>query len=304
MSDDSLTRGDAVEDRPETSEVPDDPESAAQADARGFDTADFLDVPRHIRQAARETPDSYLPVVDPAWAGEGEPPEWAVVGVWQSGPDGEVVRWHENPDHRPSPELLGWSAPTDDVDEAVQLASSGYGSDEQVVHSLALAEVAVLLTPDGRPAALRTEDGQAVVPVYTSGTHLRAAGPLAGMVVAVPELVDLLPAEHWIHLNPTAEVSMTLDPDLIREFIADVAEVREVEVPTPDAVSIPRPAPEPEPGPDPAQDLVLDPVPPRTESTTGYRSPEPVAVQDPVAESSPDDRIFEAMTGGTGQSGA
>ncbi len=46
--------------------------------------------------------------------------------------NGEIEEWRANEDYRPSPTALGWPEPTDDVDEAVQRASTGYGPVDEV----------------------------------------------------------------------------------------------------------------------------------------------------------------------------
>ncbi|WP_443051418.1 type VII secretion system-associated protein, partial [Streptomyces sp. JV184] len=101
-------------------------------------------MPDHIREAAREAPDHWIGVVDPAWTDAAPPPPSALAGEWRSGRDGDVVEWHANDDYRPSPLALGWPEPTDTVDAAVQLAVTGYGSLDDAVEALAGAEVMVL----------------------------------------------------------------------------------------------------------------------------------------------------------------
>ncbi|WP_443063285.1 hypothetical protein [Streptomyces sp. NBC_00445] len=58
-------------------------------------------VPPEIKEAARLAPDHWLGMVDPAWSGKGEPPDWAVVGQWRSGLDGEIEEWRANEEYRP-----------------------------------------------------------------------------------------------------------------------------------------------------------------------------------------------------------
>ncbi|MFD7800275.1 type VII secretion system-associated protein, partial [Streptomyces anulatus] len=104
-------------------------------------------VPDDIRAAARTAPDHWFGTVDPAWRGEGEPPLWAVIGQWRSDADGEIVEWQRNEQYRPSPGMLGWPEPTDDVDAAMQLAATGYGPVEDVALAAIAAELAVRVAP-------------------------------------------------------------------------------------------------------------------------------------------------------------
>ncbi|MEU8824659.1 type VII secretion system-associated protein [Streptomyces sp. NPDC048636] len=181
-------------------------------------------VPKEIEEAARLAPDHWLGMVDPAWAGPGEPPSWAVVGQWRSGLDGEIEEWRENEEYRPSPQAMGWPEPTDEVDEAVQLAATGYGPGEAVPRSLAAAEVAVLTNPDGGPLSAAAPDGTPVVPVFTSPVHLHTAGRFGYELVPVAQLVDRIPQGHVLYLNPSAPVSMTVDIDALREALAAAAQ--------------------------------------------------------------------------------
>ncbi|MEV7789250.1 type VII secretion system-associated protein [Streptomyces sp. NPDC088106] len=181
-------------------------------------------VPDDIREAGRLAPDHWLGVVDPMWSGEGKPPEWAMTGRWRSGLDGEIVEWEENPGYRPSPRALGWPEPEDEVDRAVQLASTGYGPGEAVPAALVGREVAVLTAPGGHgPVSASAADGTPVVPVFTSSVFLHTAGRFAFELVGARDLVARVPEGHALYLNPSAVVSMLLDPDAVRDALRDGA---------------------------------------------------------------------------------
>ncbi|WP_329167030.1 type VII secretion system-associated protein (plasmid) [Streptomyces sp. NBC_01717] len=176
-------------------------------------------IPEEIREAGRLAPDHWLGMVDPTWNGEGAPPEWAMVGRWRSGLDGEIEEWQDNEDYRPSPRALGWPEPADEVDAAVHLAATGYGPGEDVVKTLAHHEVAVFVKPGGGPLPATTPDGTPVVPVFTSPVYVHTAGRLAFELLKVPDLLDLVPEGHLIYLNPSGPVSMTVELDVLREEI-------------------------------------------------------------------------------------
>jgi hypothetical protein len=178
-------------------------------------------VPDEIREAARLAPDHWLGMVDPAWSGEGPPPEWAVVGQWRSDSGGEIVEWQENEDYRPSPGMLGWPEPTDAVDAAVQLAATGYGPGEDVARALVDAELAVLVRADGEPVTAATTEGAAVVPTFTSPPYLELVGPLAYEIMPVTALVDRIPEEHLLYLNPTGPIPMVMEAESLRAAIAE-----------------------------------------------------------------------------------
>jgi hypothetical protein len=212
--------------------------TADQGDVREWPAAEAADgeriegptdsvpaVPDSIREAARIAPDHWLGMVDPAWTGAGEPPRWAMLGQWRSSTEGEIVEWRENEEYRPSPAALGWPEPADEVDEAVQLAATGYGPGEDVTDALAaFPEVAVFVTPEGDPLPATAPDGTTrVIPVFTAPAYLHAAGRLAFELIEVRELVERLPADHLIYLNPSAPVSMTVDTDMLRETLEEIS---------------------------------------------------------------------------------
>ncbi|MFE4627274.1 type VII secretion system-associated protein [Streptomyces mirabilis] len=171
----------------------------------------FLDVPRHVREAAAKSPGSVHPVVDPAWEGAGQPPTWATLGNWVSDERGEVCEWRENLEYRPSPRHLGFPEPTDETDEAIQLAVTGYTEDTKVFETLLAADVAVLLAPDRQPLVVALQDGLPAVPVFTSTAHLRSAGQMASDVVAVTELMDLLQVDSRLYVNAASHISLVVE---------------------------------------------------------------------------------------------
>jgi hypothetical protein len=245
----STNRGDVATEQSDVRERPAEPVADGDAADERIEgaTESMPPVPDSIREAARLAPDHWLGMVDPAWSGEGEPPSWAVAGQWRSSLEGEIVEWRENEEYRPSPSALGLPEPADDVDAAVQLAATGYGPGEAVTEALAaLPEAAVFVTPESDPLPATAPDGTTrVVPVFTSPGYLHAAGRLAFELMSVRELVDRLPADHLLYLNPSAPVSMTVDTDMLREALARVpaGDVEEGAAPRPSTVGGDVPAP-------------------------------------------------------------
>ncbi|GGS99980.1 type VII secretion system-associated protein [Streptomyces cinerochromogenes] len=192
-----------------------------QDDSRAAgDPRDAPGIPPDLRAAAKRAPDHWLGMVDPAWSGEGPPPSWAVRGEWRTDAAGEIVEWRENEEYRASPSARGWPPPTDEVDEAVQLAVTGYGPAEEVTRRLAEAEVAVPVDPEGRPLLAATPDGIPVIPVHTSAAQVDALGRLAYEAVPVTLLLDLLEPEQRLLLNPGGAASLLLETDALRRAAA------------------------------------------------------------------------------------
>ncbi|MCX2928369.1 type VII secretion system-associated protein [Streptomyces sp. NEAU-W12] len=200
-------------------EADDSAPEALDSQAAGL-ADDAPPIPDEIREAARLAPDHWLGMLDPTWTGEGEPPEWATVGRWRSSPEGEVVEWQQNPEYRPSPRALGWPEPEDDVDQAVQLAATGYGSGDAVPEALAHYEVAVLAAAGGGLVSVTTPEGTAAVPLYTSPVYLHTSGRFGFELMRVDgDLLDQVPDGHLLYLNPSGPVSMTLEISAVREAL-------------------------------------------------------------------------------------
>lgn len=176
--------------------------------------------PEVFVRAAKAAPNNWLYLTDPTWRGEAPPPEFAVVGQWRSDADGEIVEWVANEDYVPSPGARGWPEPTDDVDRAIQLATTGYGPADDVTAALAEAEVAMLVTADGEPVSASAPDGTPVVPVYTSPRYLHRTGPLRFEQVRIADVLDRIPEGHTLCLNSSAAVSMVLAMDGLAEALA------------------------------------------------------------------------------------
>ncbi|MFE9823976.1 type VII secretion system-associated protein [Streptomyces sp. NPDC005791] len=154
--------------RPDTS----DPAPGPGSPGTGTSEADDIDgIPEAVKDAARRAPGHWIGVVDPEWTEERTPPEWAVLGEWQSDESGSVGEYRANPAYRPSARVLGWPEPTDPVDAAAQRAATGYGSVGAAIEALAEADVTVVRGPDGGPLLAAGRDGAPVALLFTSPTH-------------------------------------------------------------------------------------------------------------------------------------
>lgn len=147
---------------------------AAAPESPGADVAEPTDppeIPEAVRAAARRAPGHWIGMVDPEWTHERTPPQWAVLGEWQSDESGSVGEYRANPAYRPSARVLGWPDPTDPVDAAAQRAATGYGSVDEALLALAEAEITVVRGPDGGPLTAAGRDGAPVVLLFTSPAH-------------------------------------------------------------------------------------------------------------------------------------
>ncbi|MBW8793165.1 MAG: type VII secretion system-associated protein [Streptomyces sp.] len=199
------------------SRYPEFDQAASAAYRRPF--GESVEAPDYIHKAAEVAPDHWIAMVDPAWQGEGPPPSWSLVGRWRSGPDGTIQEWQENTEYRPSPAARGWPDPTDPVDAAIQLASTGYGTAEEVHRSLAAAEVSFWVAADGTPLTGAAPDGTPVLPVHSSTAQLQGEGQLLSEVSSVADLLLQLPEGHRLFVNPSGAVSLLVETEPLRKAV-------------------------------------------------------------------------------------
>ncbi|MHB9756178.1 type VII secretion system-associated protein [Streptomyces sp. BYX5S] len=164
-----------------------DPEAAVAAASDAVP-----EIPEAVRAAARRAPGHWIGVADPEWTAERTPPQWAVLGEWQSDESGGVGEFRANPEYRPSARMLGWPEPTDPVDAAAQRAATGYGTTDEAVAALADAEVTVVRAPDGAPLTAAGRDGQPVVLLFTSPAQEFMSATLAHDTLPARELARSL----------------------------------------------------------------------------------------------------------------
>ncbi|KAA0909751.1 type VII secretion system-associated protein, partial [Streptomyces apricus] len=182
-----------------------------------------IEIPEAVRDAARRAPGHWIGVVDPEWTDEGTPPEWAVLGEWQSDEGGGVGDYRANPAYRPSARVLGWPEPTDPVDEAAQRAATGYGSVDEAVAALAEAEVTVVRAADGRPLTATGQDGTPVVLLFTSPAHEFMSPALRHGTLPARELArSLAGSDTRLLANPAAAAPLLVPADSLLTGPADL----------------------------------------------------------------------------------
>ncbi|WP_326568808.1 type VII secretion system-associated protein [Amycolatopsis rhabdoformis] len=159
-------------------------------------------LPAELRERARQAPDSWLYVVDPALEGAEDVPGVAIAGAYRVDEHGEIAgAFVPNPDYRPSPLALGIPRPVNELEAALQAVIAGSGDNAGVHSALLEATVYVVSEPDRPVVAVPQEDGE-VVPAYTSEGYLPEPQPGQEFrAVAVRELVDALAGRDLL-LNP------------------------------------------------------------------------------------------------------
>jgi len=155
-------------------------------------------------------------MVDPYWTGPEPVPDWAVVGRWRTDSAGAVLAFDGNDGYRPSPWVLGWPEPTDEIDRAAYRLATGYGDEQALAARLAGSVVAVLVDAGGAPVRVATPDGAPAVPVFSDDAQLAALDRFAAVSLAVADLLPLVPPGHRIYLNPAGAVATLVDVERVR----------------------------------------------------------------------------------------
>ncbi|MDX2395357.1 type VII secretion system-associated protein [Streptomyces sp. NPDC054904] len=163
-----------------------------------------------LRAEAAARPGGWVYGIDRYFDPAGEVPPYGIVGAWKVDERGELTgEFQHNSRYRPSPLSRGLPEPRDPVEAATQLAATGYGSDGAVRDAL-LEAVVYLLPGDGRPGIVSyTDELGTFVPVFTSAEHAPASSPTL-VRRAFRELLEQLPADVAVRLNPGRSVSVRL----------------------------------------------------------------------------------------------
>ncbi|WP_330349664.1 type VII secretion system-associated protein [Streptomyces sp. NBC_00582] len=171
-----------------------------------------------VRAQAAARPGGWVYAVDPYFDPDGKVPPIAIVGAWKVDANGQLNgEFKHNPKYRPSPSAVGMPAPSDRVDEAMQLAATGYGSDGAV--RAALMNSTVYLAPGAelRTAPPASAAGEPVIALYTHPSHAPTSSPQLQQV-HFADLLPRLPVRGAVELNGNSAVSVRIPlADMRRE---------------------------------------------------------------------------------------
>ncbi|TLW93203.1 type VII secretion system-associated protein [Saccharomonospora piscinae] len=147
-----------------------------------------------MRANARANPNSWLYVIDEAFDPHGNVPSWAVIGAYPVNAGGEIIDdFHFNDRYLPSPQALGFPAPSTDLEYLLQLVHARHRPEEDLARAVLDAELFVFAyTPSQRTLVGTFDlDGDVVVPAYTARSLAPRDWPCA-RAVRGRDVVDLL----------------------------------------------------------------------------------------------------------------
>lgn len=174
-------------------------------------TASVPPLPEQMREQARRAPGTFLYVVDPLIAGNGEVPGRAVVGAYRVNDDGEIDEtFLPNAGYRPVPAGLGLPGPAWSLESALEQAVTEEGVDK--VRTLLLEATVFTPAQPGHAGLIALDVGldHHVVHVFTSERYLPETDVWRfWQRVPVREISAVL-GEHHLVVNPGSAVELRI----------------------------------------------------------------------------------------------
>lgn len=128
-----------------------------------------------LRERARQSPGSWVCPVDPAFQDAEDVPDWAVLGAYRVDENGEIAgEFTPNPNYRPSPVAVGFPAPANPLEQALQNAATGHGGGDEVRTALRDATIFTPFGPSLNGGLIVLDEGldHGVVHAFTSDRYL------------------------------------------------------------------------------------------------------------------------------------
>ncbi|MQA12546.1 MAG: type VII secretion system-associated protein [Pseudonocardiaceae bacterium] len=174
------------------------------------------DITDDMRASAKENPNSWLYVMDPAFeAGDNVPP-WGVVGAYPVDANGEIEpNFQPNEQYLPSPQALNLPLPTNELERLMQLVHTKHEPTSVLPPAILTARLHVYSDPEEPAGAksgdgpqlsgFRAKDGRVLVPACTAEDEVPVKWP-GSRELSGKELIPLL-GEHPLVLNPEGVVT-------------------------------------------------------------------------------------------------
>ncbi|MEV7381986.1 type VII secretion system-associated protein [Streptomyces lydicus] len=125
-----------------------------------------------LRAQAAQQRGGYVYAIDPYFDPNDAVPPYGIVGGWSVGSSGQLVSFTHNQNYRPSPMALEFPPPVTALDQALQRAVTGYGSEQELL--TAFRDATLLLFAQEGQTGLYTvveDDGSRYIPAFTHPTH-------------------------------------------------------------------------------------------------------------------------------------
>jgi hypothetical protein len=178
------------------------------------------DTTRTPPASQEETSENWALLVDPVWQPESpddQPPAEVMVGGWLLDDNGVPGPFTPNPHYEPATE----DGVTDPTDAVIQLVAQGMESAESLIPALRDAFVELAVTEEGQLLVGPAPDGVSCVAVATAGVQRRRTPFEHWRQVTVQQIVDALPQDVDILLNPAGARPFRVVAETLRTSIAE-----------------------------------------------------------------------------------
>jgi hypothetical protein len=158
-------------------------------------------------------------LIDPEWRPrfpDEQPPTEAMVGGWLLDEQGNPGRFQPNPNFVPATD----ASPTDPIDAVIRLVNRGEVGVDALVPTVRDAMLEVAVSPEGHLLIGPAPDGAPCVGVATAAVHRERAGGEHWAQVTADQLLEVLPADTDILLNPGGPAAMRLFASALRDAAA------------------------------------------------------------------------------------
>ncbi|TCP54320.1 type III secretion system (T3SS) SseB-like protein [Tamaricihabitans halophyticus] len=184
------------------------------------------EITEQMRLSAKQNPNSWLYVLDPAFEHGHEAPPWGVVGAYPVDADGEIEPdFRPNAEYLPSPQALHLPLPTNELERLLQLVYAKHEPHSALapavltatLHVYSDSEEADDVASPAEPARIsgfRTKEGELLVPACTAEGQVPVKWP-GWQTLTGQELVPLL-----------GEQALVLNPDTLLSAVIPAAELR------------------------------------------------------------------------------
>lgn len=253
-----------------------------------------------MREQAARQPNTWLYVVDPIFTdSHAEVPPWGFIGGYRVDERGELTDdFSPNPNYRPSPVALRMPAPTNDVERALQLTTTGYAQGNVLLAALLQAELILFAQPQGDGlVTVEHESGRRQLQVFTSEAYLPSSWTtwqrLTGRAVA-----ERRPTGTDLQINPTSPVKARVPGEDLVKAAGLMAPAPE---PAPAQPGPPTPAAPPHTPPPDATQPVPAPAQPTQSDAGSDETPAPTTAPDSNADPTDSDfgsRFLGTLLGG------
>ncbi|MFG2532971.1 type VII secretion system-associated protein [Streptomyces sp. NPDC048516] len=160
-----------------------------------------------LRAQAAQQRGGYVYAIDPYFDPNGAVPPYGIVGGWSVGSAGQLVSFTHNQNYRPSPTALEFPPPATALDQALQRAVTGYGSEQELLAAFHDATL-ILFSQEGQTGLYTVveDDGSRYIPAFTHPTHTPDTWHQWQQATGQHLAATGLP----VRLNPGHRVSLTI----------------------------------------------------------------------------------------------